>query len=232
MNIQSPLISVIMSVRNDGFNVGNSIKSILDQSYSNFELLVLDDSSTDNTFEKINEFKDSRLTIFQNSENLGLTKSLNLLINKTKGEYIARQDSDDISFKERFEKQLIFIKKYNLDACTTRAVTKSSNRKIPGLSINISPKILVKFKNPFIHGSLMIKKNILSQINLYDEKFYYAQDFKLLSDLINSNYKIKILKEVNYLLNDSDNISTKFKSEQKKYANLVLKNNRKITNIF
>ena len=183
-----------MSVRNDGINVGKSIKSILDQSYPNFELLVLDDFSTDNTYEKINEFKDSRITIFQNSENLGLTKSLNLLINETKGEYIARQDSDDISFKERFEKQLKFIKKYNLDACTTRAVTKSSNRKIPGLSINISPKILVKFKNPFIHGSLMIKKNIISQINLYDEKFYYAQDFKLLSDLINSNYKIKILK--------------------------------------
>ena len=61
----------------------------------------------------------------------------------------------------------------------------------------------------------MIKKNIISQINLYDEKFYYAQDFKLLSDLINSNYKIKILKEVYYVLNDSDNISTKFKSEQK-----------------
>ena len=70
MNNQSPLISVIMSVRNDGINVGKSIKSILDQSYPNFELLVLDDFSTDNTYEKINEFKDSRITIFQNSENL------------------------------------------------------------------------------------------------------------------------------------------------------------------
>ena len=232
MNNQSPLISVIMSVRNDGINVGKAIRSILDQSYSNFEFLILDDFSTDNTYEKIKKFKDSRITIFQNSENLGLTKSLNLILNKSKGEYIARQDSDDVSFKERFENQLKFIKKHNLDACTTRAVTKSSNRKIPGLSSSISPKILVKFKNPFIHGSLIIKKNIISQINLYDEKFYYAQDFKLFSDLINNNYKIKILKEVHYVLNDSDNISTKFKGEQKKYANLVLKNNRKITNIF
>ena len=66
--------------------------------------------------------KDNRIKIFKNSDNLGLTKSLNILISSSKGEYLARQDSDDISSKDRFEKQLNYLSLNNLDACTVRAL--------------------------------------------------------------------------------------------------------------
>ena len=99
--IESPLISVLLSVYNDDKNIKTSIDSILSQSYKNIELLVIDDCSTDKTYEVLKEIKDIRLKIYRNKENHGLTKSLNILIKKSKGQILARQDSDDISLPTR-----------------------------------------------------------------------------------------------------------------------------------
>ena len=78
-------------------NIQNSVESILNQTYKNIELLLVDDGSTDNTYRIINLINDKRLKIFKNKTNIGLTKSLNFLINKANSNFIARQDSDDIS---------------------------------------------------------------------------------------------------------------------------------------
>ena len=82
----------------------------------------------------------------------------------------------------------------------------------------------MKIKNPFIHGSLMIKKSVLYDLGKYNEKFYYAQDYKLMSDLVKKNYKTKIIKEPLYVLNQKNNISTNFKNSQEYFANCVKKN--------
>lgn len=213
-----------MSVFNDSNNIEKSVASILNQSYKNFEFLILDDCSSDNTLDILSKFEDKRIKLYKNESNLGLTKSLNYLINNVNGNLIARQDSDDISFPTRLERQLSFLVKNNLEVCTTRAQIIQSRRVVPKLSYYLPNKLVVKYKNPFIHGTLMMNTNLLRELGCYDERYYYAQDYKLFSDLINRNIKIGIIKEPLYKLNISDNISTLNKNEQRYYADCVRKN--------
>lgn len=220
------LISVILSVYNSENTIAESVKSILNQSLDDFEFLILDDGSTDGTYDIISNLErdNPAITCFRNNTNIGLTKSLNILLNQSKGKFIARQDADDISHKDRFKYQMNFIKEFDLDGCTTRAKIKNTKKVIPNLSFYISPNLLINYKNPFVHGSLMIKKEKLLEVNNYDEKFYYAQDYKLMKDLINNKSKVKIYKEALYELNMINNISKNFQKEQKYYANCVRKN--------
>ncbi len=219
-------ISVLMSVYNEEKNLEDSIESILKQTYSNFEFLIINDGSTDDTKKILHKYskKDKRIKIYNNESNLGLTKSLNKLINLSSGEYIARQDADDYSAPERLIKQLNYIENLDLDAVTSRAKIIGKNKKIPGLSFYLPLQILIRYKNPFIHGSLFIKKDVLNKIGNYNEDFVYAQDYKLFMDLLNCGYKIKNLNDILYNLNMDDNISTKYALEQKYYFECVRKN--------
>ena len=106
------MISVIMSTYNNQSSVGYAIESVLNQTYKDIELLIMNDGSIDNTKEVLGKYLDNeKVKVFTNKENIGLTKSLNILINESKGNFIARQDSDDISLDSRLEKQLEFHKK-------------------------------------------------------------------------------------------------------------------------
>lgn len=182
--IESPLISVLLSVYNDDKNIKTSIDSILSQSYKNIELLVMDDCSTDKTYDILKDIKDRRLRIFRNKDNKGLTKSLNILIKKSKGQILARQDSDDISLPTRLEVQFQNLHNLQLDGCTTRAYIKNSKRSIPRLSHLLPLSFVIKYKNPFIHGTLMVKKSVVIDVGMYDENIVYAQDYKLFIELL------------------------------------------------
>ncbi len=220
------IISVIMSVYNDSNNLESSISSILNQDFQDFEFLIMNDGSTDNTENILNKFsKDKRIKIFKNKKNLGLTKSLNLLLTESKGPYIARQDSDDLSVSERFAKQLNFIESNNLDLCGSRAIIKGTTKVTPNRSYYLPLNISLKIKNPFIHGSLIFKKSVVEKINNYDERFKYSQDYKLIKDAFLEGFSLGIIKEPLYVLNLENNISTNFKEKQKYYANCV-KNNK------
>ena len=222
---QSNKISVLMSVYNDEKRVSKSIESILNQTFQDFEFLILDDCSTDNTYEICNYYakKNQKIKLMKNHQNLGLTKSLNLLISESNYELIARQDSDDESFKQRLEIQLKIMEKHNLDACTTLATIDELKGTRPFLSHLFPKKLIIKYKNPFIHGSLLIKKRVLENVGMYDEKFKFAQDYKLMFDLIRLNHKLKIINQPIYKLNLKDNISTRNIKEQNYYANCVKK---------
>ena len=214
-----------MSVFNDEINVESAISGVLNQTYDNFELLIMDDCSTDSTKKIINKYKkkDKRVKIFENSKNIGLTRSLNKLLNEAQGDLIARQDSDDLSLTQRFERQIEEILSKDIIGCGTRAIIKDSSRVTPNKSYFIPKKIVMNLKNPFVHGSMMLFKNEVIELGGYDERFYYAQDFKLMTDLMLLNKKISILKEPLYVLNLKNNISTNFKSEQNYYAKCVKK---------
>ena len=222
---QSNKISVLMSVYNDEKRVSKSIESILNQTFQDFEFLILDDCSTDNTYEICNYYakKNQKIKLMKNHQNLGLTKSLNLLISESNYELIARQDSDDESFKQRLEIQLKIMEKHNLDACTTLATIDELKGTRPFLSHFFPKKLIIKYKNPFIHGSLLIKKRVLENVGMYDERFKFAQDYKLMFDLIRLNHKLKIINQPLYKLNLKDNISTRNIKEQNYYANCVKK---------
>jgi len=220
------MITVIMSCYNSQETVGRAIESILNQTYQNTEILICDDGSIDNTYQVISKYKDldSRVKVFRNVKNIGLTKSLNILIEKSNGNFIARQDDDDISLNERLEFQLDTLKQEKLDFVTSRARVIGTGKLIPGLTFNFPYSLVMNFKNPFIHGTLLINKKVLNSIGNYDERFYYAQDYKLFSDLLSKGYKFKTLKDPLYKLNVKDNISTKFIMEQDYYAKCVRNN--------
>ena len=226
MKNSQPLISVIMSAFNSEKSIRNALESIINQDYKNFEFLVLDDFSTDNTYEIIQEYSktDNRVRIYKNEKNIGLTKSLNILIKNSKGDYIARQDADDVSLKNRLDIQIERIIKKQLDFVISRAIIKDTNKTIPGLSYFIPNKLAMKYKNPFIHGTLLINTNVIKSLGLYDENFFYSQDYKLFSDLMKSDYKYEFMKEKLYILNMENNISQLNKVEQEYYANCVRKN--------
>jgi glycosyltransferase involved in cell wall biosynthesis len=201
--MNKPYVSFIMSSFNNEKTISNSI--------STYSIMQQYAKKTEN------------IKVFQNRENIGLTKSLNLLLDQSNSPLIARQDADDTSHPNRLKKQINFLESNNLDACTTLAMRLDNNKKIPGFSKNIPLKVMVQYKNPFIHGTLLIKKDVISDLNNYDELFYLAQDYKLMSDLIKNNYKVKILKEVLYKLNMKNNLSSLKKEDQKYFAECVKK---------
>lgn len=231
----NPKVSVLLSVYNDEKNIDRSIESILVQTYTNLEVLILDDCSTDNTFNICNKFKklDKRIKLFRNDSNIGLTRSLNKLISAAEGEVYARQDSDDYSYPQRIEKQLIFMRSKKIDLCGSQAITINSGEKFPKFSIYLNPKYIAKYKNPFIHGTLMFSKKLVDRLGGYDENFYYAQDYKLIHDAINLNFKTSNLKKVLYKLNDNENrISVKHIEEQNYFAECVRNNIKPTTQRF
>ena len=219
-------ISVIMSIKDNEETLEDSIKSVLSQTYEDFEFLILDDNSIDNSYKilKKNEIKDSRIKIFKNKDNLGLTKSLNYLIKEAKGSFIARQDGDDQSHESRFESQIRYLLTGDYNFCVSRAINIQTGEMIPKLSYYVPQKLVVKIKNPFIHGTLMINKKVLENYGCYDEKFYYAQDYKLFTDLLKNKTSFKYIKKPLYYLNTLNNISNTYRVEQNYYANCVRKN--------
>ena len=208
MTSSKELVSVLLSTYNSEETIEESLFSILNQTYKNLEILIVDDGSTDNTIEICKKFQlnDERILLYSNKKNIGLTKSLNSLAQKASGSLIARQDADDVSLPERIEKQIQFMNKKKLDAVTTRSLVKQNNKKRPGISFYIPNKLVINRKNPFIHGTLIIKENVFKDIGYYDERFYFAQDYKLFYDLLNKGYKVKTLNEALYILNTENNI--------------------------
>lgn len=215
------LISVLLPVFNQEENIYKAAQSILNQSHKDLELLIIDDGSTDHSYQicvKISE-EDQRVRLFKNQNNLGLTKSLNLLLNESNGKYLARQDADDWSEVTRIEKQLKFLNDENIDVVYARSVRNDTQNIFPRFSYYLPLNFVIRYKNPLIHGTMFAKKNIIEMVGGYDEKFVYSQDYKLAFDLINGGFKLRIMKNVLYNSNFINNISTNKKKEQEYYAN-------------
>ena len=125
------MISVIMSVYNDEKYLSKAVESILNQSYKDFEFIIVNDGSTDNSFEILEKYQqDDKRVILIEQDNIGLTKSLNKAIDMACGKYIARMDSDDISLLTRFQKQIDFLeqnKDYALAGTNIAKIDISNN---------------------------------------------------------------------------------------------------------
>ena len=148
MNIKNNnQISVLISTFNNENSIKAAVESIQHQTFENLEILIMDDGSHDNTFNICKDLsnEDSRIRIFQNEKNIGLTRSLNKLIKQSQGYYIARQDADDISLLSRLETQIKFLKDKNLDIVYSRANIKNSNKVIPNLSFYLPKKLVLRY---------------------------------------------------------------------------------------
>lgn len=183
--LNEPLVSVILCVFNGAKFVDSAIESIIKQTYQNWELIVINDGSNDSTSEVLKKYKQSKIRIFH-QKNVGLTKSLNIGVSYAKGDLIARQDADDYSLPDRFKKQVEIFnnnEKIVLVGTGTIVMDDSENELYRLLSPKTKAKAIkscFEFKNPFVHGSLMIKKSAFNQINGYDESFKFSQDFDLI----------------------------------------------------
>ncbi len=165
------LISVILPVYNGAPYLDEAIKSILSQTYSNFEFIIINDGSTDNSLEIINRHKstDDRIKVISR-ENRGLISSLNEGIEKSEGTYIARIDQDDVSLPGRLDIQLNYMLKNHLDICGGDFTNIDAHNnvleehKVPKTESEII--ITLTTNMPFAHSCVMIKKSFLSTNNL------------------------------------------------------------------
>jgi len=184
--MEIPKISVIMSVFNGEEYLEESIKSILNQTFKDFEFIIVNDGSTNRTEEILEKYqsKDPRIKIIVNEENIGLTKSLNKAIDISRGKYIARQDADDISLPQRLEKQVEFLETHNeIKVLGTFGYKIDKDGDILAeqtlpISLEQIKKTLIK-TNPFIHSSVMMEKEIIDRVGKYNEKFRTSQDYEL-----------------------------------------------------
>ncbi|MDA3855180.1 MAG: glycosyltransferase [Candidatus Woesearchaeota archaeon] len=197
----SPIISVVMPVYNSGKFLEKAIKSILNQTYKNFEFIIIDDSSKDKSQSIIQKYKkqDKRIKFYKTKRNSGCTHALNIGLTYAKGKYIARMDADDISIKTRFEKQLNFIQKNDLDVCGTNIDMINFQGINMGKRDYISNiKRSIKYESPFAHPTVMFKRDLIIKYGPYDERYRVSQDYDLWLRFFANHAKFGVLNE--YLL--------------------------------
>ncbi len=215
--MSNPVISVLMSVYNADPYLHDAIESILRQTYSNFEFIIINDGSTDSSWTTIQRYADQDQRIIPvNQQNIGLTKSLNKCIKLAKGEFIARQDADDISLPYRFEKQLPWVQEKGYDLCCSRTWLMSAQRPTPRFRYWLPNGLLMLTYNPFIHGTYLMRKDSLSALGCYDERFTFSQDYELMTRWLGYGLRVKWLHEYLYQTRQPDNsISIKHRQEQR-----------------
>lgn len=187
---QSTLISVVIPVYNAAQYLNECIDSILVQTYQNFEIILVDDGSTDNSVEIIKSYTDERVCLICNTHNY--IQSLNIGMTKAKGKYIARMDSDDIMMPNRLELQYNYMEDHpEIDVCGGAAQCFGNSTKLITLAeyhTEIICNLIIL--NPMIHPTTMMKRNIVlffpkvkGIYQCYKTDYQYAEDYKLWTDL-------------------------------------------------
>ncbi len=183
MNGESaPTVSVVLPAFNAEKFVGEAIESILAQTFTDFELIVIDDGSTDSTLGILRSFDDDRVRVISNPENLGIVKTRNIGIAKARGDYIAVQDADDLSLPTRLGKQVVYLETHPEVALLGSArKTLLPNGAVRAHKLRLQKPTfedLLK-RNCFVHGSVMIRKTALEAVGGYNDLFRFAEDYEL-----------------------------------------------------
>lgn len=198
-NINNSLVSVILPVYNGEKYIAQSVDSILNQTYNNIELIIVDDGSSDNTLKIINSYSSDPRVIIITRENKGLVHSLNEAIDISRGRYIARMDADDIASVDRIEKQIYFLNN-NIDVAIvgSRVILINENDEEIGrcyrpLSLD-AIKCHFYYGSPLVHPTVMYNLNILSKDKIkYCKDDYPAEDLGLFLR-ISKDFKIRNIK--------------------------------------
>ena len=237
--MKEPLISVLLCTYNDEKYIYKAVKSILDQTFEDFEFIIINDGSTDKTLDILKQFDDKRLILID-KPNTGLTDSLNLGVSKAKSNWIARMDGDDISIKTRFEEQIKYIDDNVAVIGTQCKFIDEEGNQIATVSLPLTHNEILKkgtsFRTMFIHPSVLINKELLLKSGGYDDYINSAEDLDLwlklshYGKLVNLDSvlleyrmhqnKISITKRKDQLLNATIAI---FKSKNKIYTNISKK---------
>jgi len=182
--MNEPMVTVLMAVYNGEKFLKEAMESILTQTFTDFEFLIINDGSTDNSVKIIEEFNDPRIRLIHNEKNLKLIASLNKGISLAKGKYIARMDSDDISMPDRLKKEVNFLEnslEYGLVGTYYTVIDGEgvNQRNVSYPSSNDLIKLFLSLNCPLAHGSIMGKCELFKQ-NLYGSKQYPdVEDYEL-----------------------------------------------------
>ena len=216
-----PKISVLMPAYNAEKHIREAINSILNQTYTNFEFIIINDGSTDNTANIIREYNDQRIVFIDNKTNQGLVSVLNYGLDIAKGKYIARMDADDISYPKRFEKQVRFLEKHDKVGIVGSWYKAFGSKNFVEKKKRF-PKLKDMTNSPFAHPTVMLHKSFFDKYNLrYNEQYKHAEDYELWVKA--SKYmKFANIQEVllDYRWSDS-NISTVHEKEQTQRAEVI-----------
>ena len=217
----TPTVSVLIPAYNHEKYIAKTIESVLAQTFSDFELLIFDDCSTDGTASEIKRFTDKRIEAIFSSQNRGTVFALNTLIEKAKGEYIAVIGSDDVWLPQKLEKQLAYLKEHsNVAACFTRVLVIDENSE-EMLSSDTFPLHIFDVENKehnewlrysylsgnhLCHSSVLIRREAHQEIGVYRPAFRQLHDFDLWLRLL-LKHEIHILEEklVGYRVVSADN---------------------------
>jgi len=225
--ITNPKVTVLMSVYNGEGYLREAIDSVLSQTYSDFEFLIIDDGSTDGSVDIIRSYLDPRIRLIENEKNIGLTRSLNKGLKLSRGEYIARMDGDDIALPERLEKQVHFLNEH-----VNVGLVGGSDITINGVGdeIGFRKKLtnngalkqgLLAGDNQFCHPSSMFRKECIEKVGPYREEFKMAQDYDLWLRIA-EEFELANIEEAlckHRIIPDS--ISTSKQSQQEAYHRLA-----------
>lgn len=234
-----PDISVIMSVYNGETYLAEAVESVINQTFKNWELIVINDCSTDKTAEILKELakKDERIKVHPNEVNLKLPTSLNKAISLSRGKYIARMDADDICLPERLQKQFEFMESHpDVSLSSPKFMTVKNGVYNPGgvggRCDNEAIKAMLLVANPILHPGVIAKAEVMKKHN-YDTTLTCTEDLELWTRMIMAGEKLEILPEclLIYRLHDKQITSTTLerqhtevlKIEQKYYEALALK---------
>ena len=198
VGMTSPLISVVLPVYNGEKYLGEAIDSILAQTFKDFELIIIDDGSTDNSLAVLKHYdnKDNRIRLISR-ENRNLATTLNDSIDLARGEWVARMDQDDIALPHRFERQLQWLEQTGADICgswikffgtTDRDILKHCNT-------DEAIKMEMLFAAPFSHPTVMMKTGLLKKL-MYDKDWEKAEDYDLWERAARSGWTMSNVPEV------------------------------------
>ena len=230
-------ISILMCVYNGEAHLREAVESILEQTIKDFEFVIVDDGSTDSSWQILTEYstEDSRIVLIRNEENLGLEKSLNKGLAATKGEYVARQDADDISLPNRLQLQTNFLdthREVGALGSSVEFINKQGvvlrKKYLPVLRKKHLPvdheslQALLLINNCLWHSSMMIRRSLMQKLGGYNEKMLYSQDYDLWWR-ISCNSRLATLPDI-LLRYRSDNASaiTKLKRKQQLQCSLQI----------
>ncbi len=195
---EKPEVSVVINAYNVGKYIHKAIMSVLNQTFSDFELIIVNDASTDNTLDIIKMIKDPRIVVISNKKNRGVSYSLNQGFRIAKGKYIAHMDADDISLPKRIEKQYDYMEKHPdiaICGCNYKCFERD-NRVVVSPEESSRIKVNLLFSSPLGHSTWFIRKKIFEDLKIkYDERFRTSQDYELMYR-IKDKCKLACLQEV------------------------------------
>ncbi len=187
MNSEKAFVTIILPVYNAEKHLNEAIDSILHQSYSFFELVLINDGSSDRSEEIILAYSDRRIRYIKNAQNIGLIDTLNLGFSLAQGKYIARMDNDDIALPDRIEKQVAFLESNpNIGLLGSGyTIFGDKNEVVNYPKNNDDLKLATLFYNPFCHPSIILRKQIMDDNNLrFKKEYIHAEEYKLWTELL------------------------------------------------